>query len=165
MPSVCLRVLGLQGPSEGHLFQPPASRQAHSAINLIKCPGCSQRAPAREAPDPLSAYAANLFFLDIKFQFLWLSILFHFCLRMTESLLSSMVLYRSTRQSVDIIVCCYGNSVMSQQTLKGEGGSNFLDRGHNSENRAISECKSEQTTLLFNCDKTSRLARAGVNSY
>lgn len=39
---------------------------------------------------------------------------------MTESFLTNVVLFSSTRHAVDIIVCCYGNSVMSTDTEREE---------------------------------------------
>lgn len=62
---------------------------------------------------PRLPYPAKMFFL--------IQNIIPFCLHMSGSLQTNMALFSNTRHSVDIIVCCYGNSVISQQTLKRRG--------------------------------------------
>lgn len=112
--------LGLQGPLKVISSIPlPPDKPIGSPINLIKC--LVVKGSSREGSRPTAILYCREVLFDTKFQFLRLSRLFHFCLWMTELFLTNVIPFSSTRQSVDIIVYCYSNSMMSQQTLKGRG--------------------------------------------
>lgn len=112
--SSTLKILGLQGLLKVTSFISPASRQAHPLINPHKSQGLQQRRPQAHCHLTLPRCACCQISAPLP------SICLHFVFT-RHFFLIKVVLFSSTRHSVDIIVCCYGNSVISQQTLKGQG--------------------------------------------